>query len=113
MTISVWGWGATSITTWGYGKCCEDYIPVLVCIYLGGGAWSCVLKRDDAEGIVEIRSQTNGVFLRLKGIPGLREKSILLADRSKGIPGLREKPSTVDERSQGWPWQSGEICYER
>jgi len=93
MTISVWGWGATSITTWGYGICCEDYVPVLVCTYLGGGAWSCVVDR---EGDVDIRSQTSDAFLRLKGVPG-----------------QRLKPSEVTERSQGWPWQSGEICYTR
>lgn len=93
MTISVWGWGATSITTWGFGPYGVEYIPALIGTYLSGGAWSCIVDR---EGDIDIRSQTSSAFLRLKGTPI-----------------ERLKPGQITNRSQGWPWQSGEICYER
>jgi hypothetical protein len=88
MTISIWGWGSSSITAWGWGSSITDYIPVLFGQYIHGGAWVWVITRDS----IEIRSQDSSTAF-------FRTKPSLIPVRSPG-------DTTPTERSQGWPWQT-------
>lgn len=101
MSITTWGWGScgNALSTWGWGGCpCLEYLPYIIAEYLGGKAYTCVLKRT----YVEIQTRDRGDVL-------LRLKPDQIPERLRGAV-LERVRGDVSVRSAGWPYQSGRIC---
>lgn len=124
MSITTYGWGSSSISSWGWGAGLAGVIPVtpadLFARYVGRAAYTCVITRDYLEiryrekdsiilrlklediservwDILLERAKPQNISIREKGTLIRREKETLL-QRDKSSLLLRSKPDAMTER---------------
>jgi len=101
MSISIWGWGSSALTTAGFGYYSTEWIPILLAEYLeNSNVYTCVLTRDYVE-----------VLLRITGDVVLRVRPDQIPVRERGELMSRIRAEDVLVRSKGWPWQ-GDVCLD-
>lgn len=122
MTISVWGFGGTSISDWGWGTNLGGFIPILLAQYMyDQPAYECILAREyteiisrDEEDVLPrtrpdiildretstefgIRGRPSNILVRGRGYVFTREY-VEIKSRETGDIVMRIRPSTVLER---------------